>query len=327
MNDDMPEETAKATKPRDILRRLVTLGAAVSLPLLLLGLLPFESLATDLPSHFMMQYAMGSGVLLVLAAWCRPRKAVFAALGAVFILSLWQVAPFLLPEKAQAPQATGQPLRILAANVLFINRDAARFKKLIKSEKPDVIVASEVNSVFGVLFKGLKKDYPYQKILPEDDNPRGLAVASGLPLENVEKTFFDNEHVPSLRFTLKYGGKTFSFLSIHPFTPVVSLARRDNEFRLIAEKLGREDTGNLVILGDFNATPWCNGYKSLANPLKLKNARAGRGIFPSWPAFYPLPFLRIPIDHVLLGGNIAARGFRLGPDIGSDHLPVIVDID
>lgn len=327
MNDDTPKESAKRPITRNFLRGLVTLGAAVSLPLALLGLLPFESLATDLPSHFVPQYAMGTGALLALAAWCRPRKAVFAALGFVFLISLWQLAPYLPAKNARETQPATKPLKILQANVLFINRDASRLEQLVAKERPDVIVAAEVNAVFAGMFAKLQKDYPYQKVLAEDNNGRGLAVVSKQPLKNVETAFFDSKHVPAQKFTLEHNGKTIRFLSIHPFTPVVSLARRDNEFRLIAAQMEKEGTDNLVILGDFNATPWCNGYKNLAKPLKLTNAREARGIFPTWPAFFPLPLMRIPIDHVLLGGNITARDFRLGPHIGSDHLPVIAEID
>lgn len=327
MNDDRLKEGAKSPKTRSFLRMLVTLGAAVSLPLALLGLLPFESLATDLPSHFVPQYAMGTGALLALAAWCRPHKSVFAALGFVFLVSLWQLAPYLPAKNAQEKQTTAKPLKILQANVLFINRDASRLQQLLAKEKPDVVIASEVNAAFATMFAKLKKNYPHQQVFAEDDNPRGLAVVSKLPLEGAEQVFFDSRHVPAQKFSLKHNGKTIRFLSIHPFTPVVNLGRRDNEFRLIAAQMEKDGTDNLVILGDFNATPWCNGYHSLVKPLKLANAREGRGIFPTWPSFFPLPLMRIPIDHVLLGRNISVRDFRLGPNIGSDHLPVIAEID
>ena len=46
---------------------------------------------------------------------------------------------------------------------------------------------------------------------------------------------------------------------------------------------------------------------------------------PSWPA--PLPaLLRIPIDHVLVGGDLLVTAPRLGPAFGSDHLPLLAAV-
>jgi endonuclease/exonuclease/phosphatase (EEP) superfamily protein YafD len=35
---------------------------------------------------------------------------------------------------------------------------------------------------------------------------------------------------------------------------------------------------------------------------------------------------RLPIDQIFSRGAIAVRGFRAGPAVGSDHLPVLADI-
>lgn len=46
----------------------------------------------------------------------------------------------------------------------------------------------------------------------------------------------------------------------------------------------------------------------------------------TYPAWLPIEFLRIGIDHVLTGPNIFRQQCRTGPDVGSDHLPVIADL-
>jgi len=35
--------------------------------------------------------------------------------------------------------------------------------------------------------------------------------------------------------------------------------------------------------------------------------------------------LRIPLDNCLVSEEVAVAGRRVGPDIGSDHLPLVVD--
>ena len=44
----------------------------------------------------------------------------------------------------------------------------------------------------------------------------------------------------------------------------------------------------------------------------------------SWPAEY-CP-LGITIDHCLVSPDIEVKQRLVGPDVGSDHLPVIVDL-
>ena len=67
---------------------------------------------------------------------------------------------------------------------------------------------------------------------------------------------------------------------------------------------------------------WSIDYEKFINITKLKNSRMGVGILPTWPAPVPL----IPIDHVLVSSDIKVRNISVGRDIGSDHLPLIVDL-
>lgn len=63
--------------------------------------------------------------------------------------------------------------------------------------------------------------------------------------------------------------------------------------------------------------------KNFMHQTGLQNARAGRGVLPTWPTFLPATFLRIPIDHILVDPRLSVLDYRLGPSIGSDHLPTI----
>ncbi len=44
----------------------------------------------------------------------------------------------------------------------------------------------------------------------------------------------------------------------------------------------------------------------------------------SWPASFWL--LAIPIDHALVSEDVRVLDRRMGPSIGSDHLPIVLDI-
>jgi endonuclease/exonuclease/phosphatase family metal-dependent hydrolase len=92
----------------------------------------------------------------------------------------------------------------------------------------------------------------------------------------------------------------------------------------------------LIILGDFNATPYTPRFRSLLGATRLKVA--GPRWF--WPATYPVggPLIYLSrrlsnalpgllIDHVLVDRHFAVQTFRRGPEIGADHYPIVVDLE
>ena len=79
-----------------------------------------------------------------------------------------------------------------------------------------------------------------------------------------------------------------------------------------------------LVLGDCNATPWNHTFVQLLASTGLQLATVG-GWRATWTTSLPWP-LRIPIDHILCSPGIGVAATRLGPDLGSDHLPVIADL-
>jgi endonuclease/exonuclease/phosphatase (EEP) superfamily protein YafD len=301
----------------------VSLVTPLFVVLVIAAAMPSDLRIIDLASHFMAQYALGALALLLLGFLFKAPKPVLAMLCLVLCVSGYTLLPYLPSTKASPDSET---LKIIQVNVLFINKDPARLKALIETEQPDIVVSSETPPVFAEMFATLKADYPWQDLHPQRGNPRGLGVISKRKLGNAERIHFDHKGVPSQVFTVTVGGQDINFVSIHPFTPTENIERRDNEFRLIAARYKKDPVKNLVILGDFNATPYCAAYKQLVKDLNLANARDGFGVYPSWPTFLPTSFLRVPIDHVLVSHGIAVHNFRTGPVIGSDHLPTITEI-
>lgn len=46
----------------------------------------------------------------------------------------------------------------------------------------------------------------------------------------------------------------------------------------------------------------------------------------SWNARAPVQLLRLPIDHLLASCTIGVADRRIGSAVGSDHLPVLLDL-
>jgi endonuclease/exonuclease/phosphatase (EEP) superfamily protein YafD len=80
----------------------------------------------------------------------------------------------------------------------------------------------------------------------------------------------------------------------------------------------------LLIAGDFNTTPHSPHFTDLINRSGLRSAALGRHWAPTWPTFF-MP-AGIQIDHVLVSDGVAVKRFETGPAVGSDHLPIIVDL-
>jgi len=315
-------ETVAKYRGPGTLKHLVTLGVFALLLLSLTPYAPISVLATDLPSHFVLQYFIGSFFALGLVIIARSPRYLLAAAGLCIVLNLVQLWP-LIPRTAEA--ASGPSLKILQVNTLFLNEDPAALQKLIESEDPDLIFAAEVNSPFASMFRGLK-NYQVQALYPEDETPRGMVLLSKTGSATVKREFLDDKRIPALEWALDFGGRHWRFLSIHPFTPINNIAERDAEFAAIAKKYADDKSDVLVILGDFNATFYCPALKQLTEALGLHNAREGRGMRGTFPANFKLPFLRIPIDNLLYRGDAVVTDYRLGPDIGSDHLPSLITL-
>jgi vancomycin resistance protein VanJ len=90
---------------------------------------------------------------------------------------------------------------------------------------------------------------------------------------------------------------------------------RSRMLQLLADQ-ARAATGPLIIMGDLNATPWCQDMRPMWSA-GLRDARRGPRFGPTWQAGNPL--FAIPIDHLLLKGAVAVESCLTGPPLGSDH--------
>jgi len=71
-----------------------------------------------------------------------------------------------------------------------------------------------------------------------------------------------------------------------------------------------------------DGAPWGRVQRAFRAKTGLDN-QAGWDF--TWPSSLPWP-LRLPLDHVLARGHLVVTKFAAGPEIDSDHLPVIAEI-
>ena len=99
---------------------------------------------------------------------------------------------------------------------------------------------------------------------------------------------------------------------------------RDAQIRFAAEWAEGRD-GAVIVVGDLNATPWSWPF-GLLTEAGLRNSQVGFGLQASFPARSMFVF-RVPIDHLLHSDDLMVRDRYLGPALGSDHFPLIVDLE
>ncbi len=286
------------------------------------GSYPFELLC-----HFQLQYFIASIViLLLLAVLRRPRAAILA--GAALIVSGSALAPlwFTSPnDGARAVAVPAKAFRILHANVLSSNEQPAPLLDLIAREQPDLLALHEINARWIEALAVLAADYPYREGAQREDD-FGILVLSRTPLRDVAIQRFGSSQVPNVTFQIQVHDVTLQFVAAHTMPPMsgaAQSARDEHLTRMIAFAKTRSEP--LIIVGDLNTTMWSPSHRNLCNELGLTNTRRGFGILPSWPASLP-SVMRIPIDHCLVSDGITVLDCRLGPNIGSDHLPLIIDL-
>jgi endonuclease/exonuclease/phosphatase (EEP) superfamily protein YafD len=134
---------------------------------------------------------------------------------------------------------------------------------------------------------------------------------------------------PILEITLIVGDRPITFLCFHAIRPSDGerLAYQIQEFHALSQwsQTALAQKQDLVVMGDFNDTPWSVRFWQLRLESGLHLAKPGLGVYPTWHTSLPR-FLQIPIDHCLLSPGLAAHRYSIGKTINSDHAPIIVDL-
>jgi endonuclease/exonuclease/phosphatase (EEP) superfamily protein YafD len=274
----------------------------------------------DLASHFRAQYFVILGVsAIVFLLDRRFAPGIFAAIFS--LVNLGSLLPFYRKQTRNTPKE--KAYRVLLSNVLRINQSYDRLNQLVRASDPDLIALIEISQEWMQALAPIRADYPYEKCVVRSDD-YGLAVLSRIPFKNTEIQYFGGSDRPSIVACLELDGRNLTVVITHPPPPKskAEAQARNLQFGEIAEYAACHDS-NLMLMGDLNITPWSPYFRGLLREGKFNDSRVGFGLQPSWPT--GIPFLRIPIDHILVSAGFSLYERKLGPKIGSDHFPVILD--
>lgn len=254
-------------------------------------------------------------------AW-RRRPAFAVGAVAAAILAFAPVLPWYFGGDTDAPRASSPHLKLLVSNVYHSNREFGRIQQLVAEENPDVVGLVEVSERWLRKLKPLRERYPHHLEAP-DELHIGLALYSRLPIAGARTIRIADDSAPAIAATLTTPAGEVDVLLVHPASPIDAAAIRRRNAQILALARHVRDTGRPTVLaGDLNVTMWNAGYRPLEAIAGLRNARAGHGIGPTWPA---VGRLGVPIDHILATPDVHLRDFRLLRPIGSDHRPIVAE--
>ena len=279
--------------------------------------------AIELSSHFLPHYCVALMICCVALLCLRDRLwSGAAAVGA--ILAAVPVIPWYFGSDSSRTSADGTPLRILLSNVYTANAKSSRLLELLKTENADLAVLQEVDGRWVNELEPLKKTLPEVKVIAREDN-FGIGVWSRFKLEQVQIVEMGPFEVPTSSVELDVGGKRVSLMATHPVPPASAEGAqgRDAQLHDLAEKAANSKVP-VIAVGDLNTTMWAPAYRRFEKKSGLKNVRRGFGVLPTWPAQFR--WVGIPLDQCLVSPEIQVANVRLGRPIGSDHLPLVVDL-
>jgi len=300
----------------------------------------------ELFTHFKLQYFLVASIAFLLLLLLQQWYWALLALLIVF-LHIWGLLPWYM-AKTPEPIANTPSLKLLHANVHSRNPNHHLLLNWIKQSQPDLILLQEVSQSWAKALKSLQKNYPHQHLLSQDDN-FGLALFSRLPLRNIK--IYDRWQLDlsgktspedggsllnylstsesfatmSLAAEVQFAGRWFALLSIHPLPPITpDFARIRNQQLQAATAWAKSQTLPILLVGDFNTSPWSPNYLQMQQDAQLRNAQLGHGLHITWPTWMPL--LWMPIDHCLHSAEFQVNHFSTEPDLASDHLPLNVEL-
>jgi endonuclease/exonuclease/phosphatase (EEP) superfamily protein YafD len=281
--------------------------------------------------HFRLQY----GWLLVIAAAVlmtarQQRFALVAIVGALvnfaFVLPIYWIT--------QPGDIVKKPWRLISYNLLSSNNRYDDVLAMLRKEDADVVLLYEVSPAWARQCEKLSAKYPHQHLLPQSNN-FGIALLSRTPWKSVEAIEWGPAGAPSIVAKFDTLGPDLTLIGTHPLPPGSrAIAKlRNAQLRAIGEYCQQQNEAaaragvrnRLIVAGDLNITSYSPYFHDLLREANLRDSRQGFGVQASWSPRIPLLF-SIPIDHCLVSPPLEVLSRRVGPRLGSDHRPVIIDI-
>lgn len=273
--------------------------------------------------HFRPHLAAASLVLLAISGVARRPILALLCLAALAVNG----RPLLPYIGGGASAAGAENLRLLTLNMHGAATDRQAFRQAIEAQHPDLVVVTEMPGNFDQIASATSA-LPSYRVGEPPPSPWAVTLFSRWPVTRwsvdhgadgtAQVISADICDTPAWRGCLRV-------VALHAPRPFGNRARRqDEQLEIAATTAASAPDHKTILVGDLNLTPWSPAFSRLLERGELRDTGPYRGLLATWLS--RLPFVGLLLDHVLVSPSIGILANRLGPDIGSDHLPVIVDL-
>jgi endonuclease/exonuclease/phosphatase (EEP) superfamily protein YafD len=231
--------------------------------------------------------------------------------------------PLTTSVTAASGKPTSDPLRLVVANVEVGNTDFAAVERLVVATHPDVFGVTELTPVMARHLGGALQGYR-TRVLATRDDAYGIGVYSRVPLMSTKVVHFPADGPPTVVARVRIAGTPMTVVVTHVHTPFAgSIHVRHLNALGAAARSGFG--GRVVICGDFNTPPWSGPLRHFAAEGHVRDLYGGRAWAGySWPTWSFA--LRLPLDNCFVSNGVTVIAHRDGPNVGSDHRPLVVDV-
>lgn len=268
-------------------------------------------------------------IVAIISAACfiltlaRTRSALLLTLSIIAVTgNVIRITPDLvataLASPPTSPGATPR-LTIVTANLWSRNPDPSGFLHFVEQEHPDILVLQEAYAPWMKYLDRLRPEYQRAAgcALPHECN---TVILTRLPF--VTDGSIDHPCCVNTTIVLppSLGSQQVRVIGLH----LSRTLDRDLRFSEIQFAIGDGVSfgSSDLLAGDLNALPWSTTIRYLDQTTKLRRVTR---FTPSWqtPA---TRFPVFPIDHIYAGCAWKVQSVRIGPDINSDHYPVVATL-
>ncbi len=236
-------------------------------------------------------------------------------------LNLYRIKNFL-PKYVKKSTTTKRD--ILCINVFKDNEKFDRLRKVLRHYDPEVLLIMEVTDKLEDNLEKLIGDYKYRLQTPVRDG-FSICLLSKHKMENPDISFHGPGKTPLLHAEINLDNTLYHIFSAHP-KPALNknwYHERHVYFHEIVDIIQHTKLPSIV-LGDFNSVPWERHFVDFCHKTGLKSTAEGYGYKITWPTYF-LP-LGIPMDHILLPIGESYKDLTIGPNAGSDHYPIAINL-
>lgn len=286
-----------------------------------LGYFGTNNWTLDLLSHFKTQYLiiLIFGTVLIFILKKRRIALIFIPF---IVLSAYDILPLYFGGNKN--KSLTESTKIVCINLLSLNGQFEDVEHYIFDKCADIVILQEFTTLWQLMLEPKLAEYEYRLTIPRDDN-FGIAVYSKINFSELKKIEIGNAGVPSITGDFRIANTAVTLLATHPLPPVGNDYFEHRNLQL--SELGKfvsNAKNEIVLIGDLNTSSFSIHFKKLIRESKLIDSRNGFGLLTTWPTWFSLA--GTTLDHCLISKGISVKAREVGDNIGSDHLPIFVEI-